>query len=253
MRDYQNDANDAIDQELNTENKCLVKMFCGTGKSLIMRRCNEIRNLSIVAYVFPSLALIQQFYKDYLEPGSSTCNTKDQATSTDNICCISSEDISRKTDNTITIKKATTDTIQIRAFIEQENTSKKYILITYQSYHLLLDTLSDMAFMIDAVVFDEAHHTVSPTYKPLVYDKTPIYSNISLFFTATPRNANEITMFDRNIPIGDCGRSVGEYTYLDGLNDYHLNAFEVEPAMRTIAGTARNMGITITGKTPWEN
>jgi large subunit ribosomal protein L11 len=32
-----------------------------------------------------------------------------------------------------------------------------------------------------------------------------------------------------------------------------LNAFEVEPAMRTIAGTARNMGITITGKTPWEN
>jgi len=32
-----------------------------------------------------------------------------------------------------------------------------------------------------------------------------------------------------------------------------LNAFEVEPAMRTIAGTARNMGITISGKAPWEN
>jgi large subunit ribosomal protein L11 len=32
-----------------------------------------------------------------------------------------------------------------------------------------------------------------------------------------------------------------------------LNAFQVEPAMRTIAGTARNMGITITGKAPWEN
>jgi large subunit ribosomal protein L11 len=32
-----------------------------------------------------------------------------------------------------------------------------------------------------------------------------------------------------------------------------LNAFEVEPAMRTIAGTARNMGITITGKAPWDN
>ena len=32
-----------------------------------------------------------------------------------------------------------------------------------------------------------------------------------------------------------------------------LNAFEVEPAMRIIAGTAKNMGITITGQTPWEN
>jgi large subunit ribosomal protein L11 len=32
-----------------------------------------------------------------------------------------------------------------------------------------------------------------------------------------------------------------------------LNAFEIEPAMRTIAGTARNMGITITGNAPWEN
>jgi len=32
-----------------------------------------------------------------------------------------------------------------------------------------------------------------------------------------------------------------------------LNAFEVEPAMRIIAGTARNMGITITGNAPWDN
>jgi large subunit ribosomal protein L11 len=32
-----------------------------------------------------------------------------------------------------------------------------------------------------------------------------------------------------------------------------LNSFEIEPAMRIIAGTARNMGITITGNTPWEN
>jgi large subunit ribosomal protein L11 len=32
-----------------------------------------------------------------------------------------------------------------------------------------------------------------------------------------------------------------------------LNAFEVEPAMRTIAGTAKNMGINVTGKAPWEN
>lgn len=31
-----------------------------------------------------------------------------------------------------------------------------------------------------------------------------------------------------------------------------LNAFKVESAMKMIAGTARSMGITVTGKAPWE-
>jgi large subunit ribosomal protein L11 len=31
-----------------------------------------------------------------------------------------------------------------------------------------------------------------------------------------------------------------------------LNAFTVESAMKMIAGTARNMGITISGSAPWE-
>ncbi|MEX2592235.1 MAG: 50S ribosomal protein L11 [Anditalea sp.] len=31
-----------------------------------------------------------------------------------------------------------------------------------------------------------------------------------------------------------------------------LNAFEMESAMRMVAGTARSMGITVSGKAPWE-
>ncbi len=31
-----------------------------------------------------------------------------------------------------------------------------------------------------------------------------------------------------------------------------LNAFSVEPAMKMVAGTARSMGITVTGTAPWE-
>ena len=31
-----------------------------------------------------------------------------------------------------------------------------------------------------------------------------------------------------------------------------LNCFEVEPAMRMVAGTARSMGLTVEGKAPWE-
>ncbi len=32
-----------------------------------------------------------------------------------------------------------------------------------------------------------------------------------------------------------------------------LNAFTVESAMKQVAGTARSMGITVSGKAPWEN
>ena len=32
-----------------------------------------------------------------------------------------------------------------------------------------------------------------------------------------------------------------------------LNAFEVESAMRMIAGTARSMGLKVTGTAPWDN
>ncbi|MFD1143847.1 50S ribosomal protein L11 [Larkinella insperata] len=32
-----------------------------------------------------------------------------------------------------------------------------------------------------------------------------------------------------------------------------LNAFTVEAAMKMIAGTARSMGITVSGKAPWDN
>jgi large subunit ribosomal protein L11 len=32
-----------------------------------------------------------------------------------------------------------------------------------------------------------------------------------------------------------------------------LNAFTIESAMRMVAGTARSMGVTVTGTAPWDN
>jgi len=32
-----------------------------------------------------------------------------------------------------------------------------------------------------------------------------------------------------------------------------LNCFEIESAMRMVAGTARSMGLTIDGEAPWSN
>ena len=68
FRYYQVKADDAIYEELLINNKCIVKMFCGTGKSLLMRKCKYLEYQKLVVYVFPSLSLIDQFCNDYFTP-----------------------------------------------------------------------------------------------------------------------------------------------------------------------------------------
>ena len=66
FRDYQEKADQAISEELLINDKCLVKMFCGTGKSLLMRNCDVVKDKKLLVYVFPTLSLIDQFVSDYL-------------------------------------------------------------------------------------------------------------------------------------------------------------------------------------------
>jgi superfamily II DNA or RNA helicase len=58
-----------------------------------------------------------------------------------------------------------------------------------------------------------------------------------VFFTATPVNANGITMFDRERnemgTYGDCGPLACEYTYLQGLRDRILSLFELRADLYT--------------------
>ena len=65
FRYYQKKADEAIYDELFINNKCIVKMFCGTGKSRLMRYCRITQNKNLVVYVVPSLSLLDQFYTDY--------------------------------------------------------------------------------------------------------------------------------------------------------------------------------------------
>ena len=60
-------AFNGITEILRTDAKCITKMFCGTGKSRVIREVvlNQKKDLSII--VFPSLALIRQFTNDYLQ------------------------------------------------------------------------------------------------------------------------------------------------------------------------------------------
>lgn len=157
FRQYQNEMDDAIYQELINSDRCLIKAFCGTGKSIVMHKGRAFQNHDTLVYVFPSLSLIDQFKTDYLKSAK--------------MLVISSDDDS------------TTDETTIKKYMKHKN---KIICITYQSFHLLSQ------YKINMCVFDEAHHAVGETYQKLIFNNPNIEK--SCFFTATPKCANGIDM-----------------------------------------------------------
>jgi len=189
--------------------KCLVKMFCGTGKSTIITNViiHEKKELSVV--VFPSLALISQYSADYLNNDKYKKHFKKHKTMN-----VSSE--------SLTTIVSTTSPKEIKKFLNLK--IPKIILVTYQSYQVLLDCLEGKK--IGLVCYDEAHHVTSPETQKLVFGTD--YFEKEVFFTATPKNENGITMFDRDDPEKNmCGPIAYDYTYLQGLTEGYLNAFEI--------------------------
>jgi superfamily II DNA or RNA helicase len=159
FRPYQKEIDESIFNELTTENKnkCIVKAFCGTGKSNIMAYGKAFQQHKVKVYVFPSLSLIDQFNTDYL-------------TECKNMLPICSE--------------STTDKDHISTFMKKK--SNKTICITYNSFHLLNE------YKINMCIFDEAHHAIGETYQELIFNNPNIEK--SCFFTATPKTANGIDM-----------------------------------------------------------
>lgn len=199
FRYYQKECCQAIDTELQTANKCIVKMFCGTGKSLIMRYCQSIASKSLIVYVFPSLSLIDQFYNDYLK--DAKCN----------ILKVSSE------------SESTTNPSDIQRFLRSKN--NKIICVTYQSFGTLLENIGTNK--INVCVYDEAHHAVGESYQSLIFNNDSTCEK-QIFFTATPKNTNGIVMYDlENDKAGDCGNLVYNYSYYRGVQEGYLNPFEL--------------------------
>jgi len=213
FRAYQEEAYNAIISEITVKSKCLVKMFCGSGKSLIMSNVVAHLNNDLSVFVFPSLSLIDQFYTDYI-------NTREEET-TPNVLRISSDE------------NSTTNPKQIMIFLKKN--TKKIICTTYQSLNILLKNLG--GHKIGVCCFDEAHHSVGKTYQKYIFD--PNYMNgcmkKQIFFTATPNNANGIIMqgyiktTDILTPKNDnnCGKLTYDYSYKRGVEEGYLNKFEV--------------------------
>ena len=134
LRNHQQTCLNNIITHFKNENKGLIKMFCGSGKSLIIYNCllTYTNNLSVI--VVPSINLITQFNKDYLhnENFKKYNNTLQKQYQTLSVC--SRNEI--KNDLNFT-----TDSEKILEFIEEDGI--KIILITYQSLPLLIDIIEE--------------------------------------------------------------------------------------------------------------
>ena len=217
--------------------KCLVKMFCGTGKSRIITNVMIHAKKELNVVVFPSLALISQYSSDYLQH----VDYRQHFENTLNVSSLKeqkeAEEAAGAEGNEICSgMKITTTPSEIKHFLKTGGS--KVILVTYQSYSVLLDCLDCLdGQKIGLVCYDEAHHVTSVETQKLVFQ--PTYFEKEVFFTATPRNANGITMFDRDEPENNmCGPVAYDYTYLNGLSDEVLNQFKLCVDMYTENTTA---------------
>lgn len=246
LRQHQSECIENIEDIFTENKKGLVKMFCGSGKSLIIYHSLVKYCKKLAVLVVPSINLITQFNNDYmLNPLITEFNIKylNKRFSLMSVC---SKDELEKQDN---INLITTDKYEIYKFIN--NTDEKVLLVTYQSLPNLIEIIKDNNIIIDILCFDEAHHILGDNISNQLFsDKNKFIDNYvdkTLFFTATPKNTKEYKMYDNltEITVGDisydivdneninnydipvCGPLIYEYTHLNGVSDNILNDFNI--------------------------
>ena len=238
LREYQKTA---VTKILECEDdKCVVKMFCGTGKSLVMITTILSLDSKTSVVVFPSLVLINQFINDSIK------NEKD--------------DLKRHFDKYTTINissemvegiDSTTDKPYIASFLKSKskNATNKIVFVTYQSLDTFIEMVKETNTTLNLVCYDEAHHVTSLLTAPLVFNNNGYKVDKSVFFTATPKNDNNVIMFhsegeddantnDDNIDDENeinsnsnkdsyCGPMVFDYSYSNGVKDGYLQQFDI--------------------------
>ena len=229
MKDYlRNSQRKAIEEQKNYE-KCLINMWCGTGKTRTFTIDLFIKNQKINVIVFPSLGLINQYCNDYIlsiEPPFQSEFDKYECLS---FC--SDDDGKLKSKGKVIF---TTIERKLNSFIR--NVKNKLILVTYQSFEKFISFCIDRNIIIDNLIFDEAHHIVGGKFQDIVFNNDELDAVVkrTRYYTATPVNKNGITMYDRENPQNsDCGPLVYEYLYYQAVEDKICKSFETQITLYT--------------------
>lgn len=153
------------------DKKCLVNMWCGTGKTRtftvdVLRRRNPLNVI-----VFPSLGLINQYNNDYFLSAFSAFFRDFQCLS---FCSDDESKLKLKSK----LVKYSTSTTTLKSFIRNKDTNK-IILVTYQSFEKFVNTCHKSKASIDLLIFDEAHHIVGDKIQKIVFHNEELDSMVS--------------------------------------------------------------------------
>ena len=202
--------------------KCLINMWCGTGKTRTFTISLFQDNLDINVIVFPSLGLINQYNNDYFLNQDNIF--KDNFYKFQCLAFCSDSDTKLKL-KTSTIRYSTSEKT-CKSFMKKKE--KKIVLVTYQSFEKFINICIDIDIQIDRLIFDEAHHIVGDKTQDIVFNNNKLNNIVSKteFYTATPVNKNGIVMYDRDEPDNsDCGVLACEYLYYQAVEDKICKAF----------------------------
>lgn len=185
---HQVEAIHSICPALRQYDRVSAIMACGTGKTLVSLWVVEQMQVGKVLVLVPSLSLLRQVLHEWLRetimsPLAYLCVCSD-GTVSDGIDSISTS----QTDLDFPVS---TDRESVRGFLDREFDGVKIIFSTYQSAHIVGESLAD-GEMLDLAIFDEAHKTAGRKGRNLSFalndENIPIQKR--LFFTATPRHYN---------------------------------------------------------------
>lgn len=178
---HQKDAIAAACKEFKVADRCHMVMACGSGKTLAALKLAEKLKPKTIVVLVPSLALINQFMKEWL-PHASWQNLKTLAVCSDDAVTNGVEDTS------LLLAEVdfptTNDKNILNKFVGSRFGGVKIIFCTYQSSELL------SGLNIDLGIFDEAHKTAGydKTTFGFALDDKRVKIKKRLFMTATPRH-----------------------------------------------------------------
>jgi len=180
---HQEDAIRAVITALSKADRAHMVMACGTGKTITSLWIAErLKPKSMIVFV-PSLALINQFMKEWI----ANIGWKDYKT----LAVCSDDSVTSNLESESILFEAinfpvSDNSKEIKKFINSQDSSIKIIFCTYQSSYLL------KGLSIDFGLFDEAHRTAGfgkDLFSFALNDKN-IKIKKRLFMTATPRHAS---------------------------------------------------------------
>ena len=231
LRKHQADAVDSVVNGLASCDSGQLIMACGTGKTLTAQRIAEQLKSKNTLVLVPSILLVQQTLKDWLE--DSVIPFKSLAVCSDESVGVYDQSLSKINELPIPV---TTSSDAINEFLDQSG--NKVVFSTYQSSQRIADALKSRDFKFDLVLADEAHRLAGNVDLDFgaVLDRDLIPAKKRLFMTATPRiftTAVKAQSKERGTQISSMddvekfGKVLFSYNFSKAIKDSVLSDYQV--------------------------